>query len=176
VELRRSGTVPSVQGHKSTGSEPLILVLPSFFHVHIVSALVHEPRHRPELQHAVGMAGRSFSCTTPIVEFSSSRRSCRCQPRGRATSPPGGNSAPYHRPWHCLDMACVAREEGQPLPLTSGAGWSGRLSSRFVNFLLIPLNVLKCITNQRKMVKMRNQFCWVHQFHIYNIFFAPARN
>ena len=174
MELHRPGTVSFVQGLKSTVSEPLMLVLPSFFHVRVVSVLVHEPLCRPELQLAAGLAGRSFSCTTPMVGFSSSRRSCRCQPRGRATSPPGGNSAPYHRPWHCLDMACVAREEGQPLPLTSGAGWSRRLSSRFVIFLLIPLNVLKCITNQRKMVKMRNQFCWVHQFHIYNILFFPA--
>ena len=137
VELSPPAIVSAAQQLKSTVHELVMLGLPSFFHVRIVSALVHEPRYRPELQLAAGMAGRSFSCTTPMVGFSSSRRSCRCQPRGRAASPPGGNGAPRRRPWHCLDMACVplvAWEEGHPLPDQWGRLVRGRLRSGFVDF------------------------------------------
>jgi len=97
VELHRPGTVSLVQGLKSTISEPLMLVLPSFLHVHIVSTHVFDE----VILTATGRTSptrfgliSSRASPMPVCAFSSRWGSASIAV-GRATV--GGNGAPRRR-------------------------------------------------------------------------------
>ena len=116
----------------------------------------------------------SFSCSPRSSKFALFRRSFTSLATGRSCSTPWAWQAdpshaqhpwwdsPHHvdcvgasptgwrprrRPWNYRDMACVAWEEGQPLPLTCGAGW---LSSEIVDFWI---NSAECSKIHNKSTK-----------------------
>ena len=97
MELHHPSTVSFVQGLKSIVSESLMLMLPSFLHVLVVSTHVHDDvvltttgRTSPT------RLGLSSSCASLMLVCASSSRWCSASLAvGRATV--GGNGAPRRR-------------------------------------------------------------------------------